>query len=120
MDHYIYSLPSEPSFKINKLVQTLPSSHLYNGNAHNVETPCKHRGVIATSDSNKLVSDNHLGSVVENRIQTDLQDDYWCAHLIVIKCDKCNAGFKSKNDLKQHICSVGVQAKMAVRSEKLL
>lgn len=116
-DHYNFSFPSELAFEMNKLVQNQkaasPFTHMYDHNAHNVETPCKHREVMAFSDSNKLLSD-----VVENQIQTDLSDDYRCEPLIVLECDKRTESFRSKNDLKQHICSVDVQPKITASAEK--
>lgn len=44
---------------------------------------------MAISDSHKLLSDEHVDSVVGNQIQTDLPDDYWCEPLNVFDYHKC-------------------------------
>ncbi len=120
IDNYSYSFPSELAFEINKLVQNQnmaapPLSHQYKGNAQNVEVPCQPKGVRAISESNKLLSDELVSSVVESQMQPD---NYWCEPLIVFECDKCNASFKGENDLKQHICSTNVQRKMTESDQK--
>ncbi|XP_071353963.1 zinc finger protein 770 [Trachinotus anak] len=121
-DHHSYSFPSELAFEINKLVQNqnmaAPLSHHYEGNAHNVEIPCQHKGVPTISDSNKVISDELVTSVGENQTQADFPDEYWCEPLTVFECDKCSESFKSKNDLKQHLCSANVQPKMSESAQK--
>ncbi|XP_031165666.1 zinc finger protein 770-like isoform X1 [Sander lucioperca] len=120
-DHYSYSFPSQLTFEINKLVQNqntaAPSlSHQHDGTStHNVEVPCQPKGVMAISDSNKLLSDELVSSVVENQMQPD---NYWCEPLSVFECEKCSASFTSKNSLKQHICSTNVQPKMTESAQK--
>lgn len=105
-DNYSYSFPSELAFEINKLVQNQNMA-----DAHNVE--CQPKGVEA--DSNKLLSDECVSSVVENQMQAD---NYWCEPLTVFECDKCTASFKSENDLKQHICSTNVRPKITESAQK--
>ncbi|XP_022606488.1 zinc finger protein 770 [Seriola dumerili] len=122
-DHYSYSFPSELAFEINKLVQNQNMaapllSHQYEVNAPNVEIPCQHKGVTAISDSNKLVSDELVSSVDENQTHADFPDEYWCEPLTVFECDKCTENFKSRDDLKEHLCSTNVQPKMTESAQK--
>ncbi|XP_038584481.1 zinc finger protein 770-like [Micropterus salmoides] len=110
----VHRRPSELAFEINKLVRNQnmiapPLSHQYEDNAQNVEVPCQLKGVAAISGSNKLLSDELVSSVFENQMQPD---NYWCEPLTLFECDKCTACFKSKNNLKQNICSTHGQPKM--------
>ncbi|XP_037602115.1 zinc finger protein 770-like [Sebastes umbrosus] len=116
-DHCNFSFPSELAFEIDKLVQNPnmaapPLSHQYEGNAHNAEVPCQPKGVAAISNSNKLLSDELVSSVIENQMQPD---DYWCEPLIVFECARCSVSFNSENNLKQHICSTNVSPKMTAQ-----
>lgn len=120
IDNSSYSFPSELAFEINKLVQNQnmaapPLSHQYEDNAQNVKVPCQSKGVTAISQSNTLLSDELVSSVVEIQMQPD---NYWCEPLTVFECDKCAVSFKSENDLKQHICLTNVQHKMTESAQK--
>ncbi|XP_070835498.1 zinc finger protein 770-like [Chaetodon trifascialis] len=113
-----YSFPSELAFEINKLVrdQNLaapPLSHQYEGDVRNVEVPCQPEGVSAMSDGNRLLDDEPVSSVFENQM---IPDNNWCEPLTVFECDKCTADFKSKIDLKRHVCSTEVQTKTTQRN----
>ncbi|XP_026166539.1 zinc finger protein 770 [Mastacembelus armatus] len=117
------SFPSDLAFEINKLVHNqnmaAPAlSHLYDDNAYNAEIPCRYKGITAISDSSSLLSDEFESSEVENQIQAELPDDYWCEPLTVFECDKCIDSFKSENELKQHICLADVQPEMTKSVQK--
>ncbi|KAM9341519.1 zinc finger protein 711 [Symphorus nematophorus] len=116
-DDFSSSFPSELALEINKLVQSQnmaapPLSPEFEGNAHYVEVPCQS---TAISDCNELLCDELVSSVVENQMHSD---NYLCKPLTVFECDKCTAGFKSENDLKQHICSTNAQPVMTESAQK--
>ncbi|XP_022070630.2 zinc finger protein 770 [Acanthochromis polyacanthus] len=108
-DNYSYSFGTEFPFEINELVQNQnmaapPLSHQHEGNAHNVELPRE-----PVSDSNKLLSDGFVSSIV---------DSYWCEPLAVFNCAKCTASFTSKINLEQHVCSTAVPLKTTESAQK--
>lgn len=107
-----FSFPSALAREINKLVQNQQASatlsHVYDYSACDVER--QDGEFITISDS-----DEHMDSVVENQIRTQLDSDgCWCETPSLFESE----GFSSTRELEQQICPVDVQPNVTASAAK--
>ncbi|XP_071758323.2 uncharacterized protein LOC139914034 [Centroberyx gerrardi] len=102
------SFPYEHASETHRLVQNQKAAGPPSSQQEKGSIP-----VMANSDSYKMLSEGLVSSVVENQIQADFPDYYWCEPLIMFECDKCTGSFETEQDLQRHKCNTRGQPKMA-------